>query len=101
MGGSSIFRGGVNANNKGGTNPLFVQTVPVADPGFFREDAATPQSANFFAENCLKMKEFGPEGVPGAPLDSPIGAMSNQDLSLRVHSHLRFFIHERLAKMCT
>ena len=26
----------------------------------------------FFAENCMKMKEFGPQGgarVPGAPLD--------------------------------
>ena len=26
---------------------------------------------NFFAENCMKMKEFGPPGdVPGAPLGS-------------------------------
>ena len=24
----------------------------------------------FFAENCMKMKEFAPGGVPGAPLRS-------------------------------
>ena len=38
--------------------------------------APTPKSAiifQFFAENCMKMKEFGPPGgarVPGAPLGS-------------------------------
>ena len=40
--------------------------------------APTPKSAiifQFFAENCMKMKEFGPPGgrVPGAPpLDPPM-----------------------------
>ena len=30
---------------------------------------------NYFAENCMKMKEFGSQGgggVPGAPLDPPM-----------------------------
>ena len=48
---------------------------PVADPGFSPGGGApTPKSAiifQFFAENCMKMKEFGPPGggarVPGAP----------------------------------
>ena len=46
----------------------------VADPGFSPGGAPTPKSAiifQFFAENCMKMKEFGPPGggarVPGAP----------------------------------
>ena len=49
---------------------------PVADPGFSPGGAPTPKSAiifQFFAENCMKMKEFGPPGgarVPGAPLGS-------------------------------
>ena len=43
---------------------------------FPRGGAPTPKSAiifQFFAENCMKMKEFGPPGgarVPGAPLGS-------------------------------
>ena len=53
----------------------------VADPGFSPGGGApTPKSAiifQFFAENCMKMKEFGPPGgarVPGAPpLDPPMG----------------------------
>ena len=51
----------------------------VADPGFSPGGAPTPKSAiifQFFAENCMKMKEFGPPGgarVPGAPpLDPPM-----------------------------
>ena len=46
----------------------------VADPGFSPGGAPTPKSTiifQFFAENCMKMKEFGPPGggarVPGAP----------------------------------
>ena len=48
----------------------------MADPGFSRGGAPTPKNAiifQFFAENCMKMKEFGPPGgahVPGAPLGS-------------------------------
>ena len=47
----------------------------MADPGFSPGGAPTPKSAiifQFFAENCMKMKEFGPGGarVPGAPLGS-------------------------------
>ena len=45
----------------------------VADLGFSPGGAPTPKSAiifQFFAKNCMKMKEFGPPGgarVPGAP----------------------------------
>ena len=48
----------------------------VADPGFFPGGGApTPKIAiifQIFAENCMKMKEFGPGGgrVPGASLGS-------------------------------
>ena len=53
--------------------------LSVADPGFSSGGGApTPKGAiifQFFAENCMKMKEFGPRGggggrVPGAPLGS-------------------------------
>ena len=51
----------------------------MADPGFSPGGAPTPKNAiifQFFAENCMKMKEFGPPGggarVPGAPLDPPM-----------------------------
>ena len=46
---------------------------PVADPGFSPGGAPTPKIAiifHIFAENCMKMKEFGSPGgarVPGAP----------------------------------
>ena len=45
----------------------------MADPGFSPGGAPTPKIAiifHIFAENCMKMKEFGPPGgarVPGAP----------------------------------
>ena len=48
----------------------------VADPGFSPGGAPTPKIAiifHIFAENCMKMKEFGPPGgvhVPGTPLGS-------------------------------
>ena len=51
----------------------------MADPGFSPGGAPTPKIAiifHIFAENCMKMKEFGPPGgarVPGAPpLDPPM-----------------------------
>ena len=52
---------------------VIFSSFPVADPGFSPGGAPTPKSAiifQFFAENCTKMKEFGPPGgarVPGAP----------------------------------
>ena len=49
-------------------------SLAVADPGFSPGGGApTPKIAiifHIFAENCMKMKEFGPPGgarVPGAP----------------------------------
>ena len=54
--------------------PLLPSTIAVADPGFSRGGGApTPKIAiifHIFAENCMKMKEFGPPGgarVPGGP----------------------------------
>ena len=51
---------------------------------FPRGGAPTPKSAiifQFFAENCMKMKEFGPPGgarVPGAPpLDPPMQTVAD------------------------
>ena len=38
----------------------------------FPEGAPTPNVGlfcKFLEENCMKMKEFGPGGVPGTPLD--------------------------------
>ena len=57
-------------------------TKSVADPGFSRVGCANSQIGiilQFFAENCMKMKEFGPPGegarVPGAPLRSAKGSV--------------------------
>ena len=54
----------------------------VADPGFSPGGAPTPKSAiifQFFAKNCMKMKEFGPPGGGRAslapPLDPPMGGV--------------------------
>ena len=53
----------------------------VADPGFSWGGGGNPKNGcanllfcKFFAENCMKMKELGPQGarVPGAPLDLPM-----------------------------
>ena len=58
----------------------------MADPGFSPGGGApTPKSAiifQFFAENCTKMKEFGPGGggrVPGTP---PLGSANGNHFSL-------------------
>ena len=45
--------------------------IALTDPGFFRGGCANSQT--FFAENCMKMKEFGPPrgrgaSVPRVPL---------------------------------
>ena len=48
----------------------------VADPGFSPGGAPTPKNAiifQFFAENCMKMKEFGPRGGR-ASLAPPLGS---------------------------
>ena len=53
-----------------------VGTVSVADPGFSPGGAPTPKSAiifQFFAKNCMKMKEFGPQGGR-ASLAPPLGS---------------------------
>ena len=47
----------------------------MADPGFSPGGAPTPKSAiifQFFAENCMKMKEFGPPGGGHASLAPPL-----------------------------
>ena len=56
-----------------------IEQSPVADPGFSPGGVPTPKNAiifQFFAENCMKMKEFGPPGgarIPGTPLGSANG----------------------------
>ena len=52
-------------------------TTPVADPGFSPGGAPTLNIAiifQIFAENCMKMKEFGPPGRASLspPLDPPM-----------------------------
>ena len=52
----------------------------VADPGFSPGGAPTPKIAiifHIFAENCMKMKEFGPPGGR-ASLASPLGSANGQ-----------------------
>ena len=50
----------------------------MADPGFSPGGAPTPKIAiifHIFAENCMKMKEFGPPGGRASlapPLDPPM-----------------------------
>ena len=47
----------------------------MADPGLTQGGAPTPKIAiifQFFAENCMKMKEFGWGGRPWRPLDPPM-----------------------------
>ena len=56
---------------------LFLLHKPVADPGFSPGGAPTPKSTiifQFFAENCMKMKEFGPPGGGRASLAPPLGS---------------------------
>ena len=51
--------------------------MPVADPAFSRGGAPTLKLGlfcKFFAENCMKMKEFGPGDVPDANLEPPMDA---------------------------
>ena len=58
--------------------PNFQKTAwnSVVDPGFSwgAPTAKVGVQTYYFAENCMKMKEFGPPGsrVPGAPLDPPL-----------------------------
>ena len=47
----------------------------MADPGFSPGGAPTPKIAiifNIFAENCMKMKEFGPPGGGARPWRPPL-----------------------------
>ena len=55
-------------------------TIPVADPGFSPGGAPTPKSPiifQFFAENCMKMKEFGPPGGGAHPWCPPLDPPMN------------------------
>ena len=63
----------------------------MADPGFSPGGAPTPKSAiifQFFAENCMKMKEFGPPGGGRAslapPLDPPMPMLPKKYLVKRL-----------------
>ena len=61
----------------------------VADPGFSPGGAPTPKIAiifHIFAENCMKMKEFGPPGGGARPWRPPW---------IRQYSMLEFFRRHR------
>ena len=61
----------------------------VADPGFSPGGAPTPKIAiifHIFAENCMKMKEFGPPG--GRAFGAPLG--SANDINIIATNWLRF-----------
>ena len=57
---------------------LQLRVLSVADPGFSPGGAPTPKIAiifHIFAETCMKMKEFGPQGGRASlapPLDPPM-----------------------------
>ena len=60
----------------------------MADPGFCPGGTPTPKKIfYFFAENCMKMKQFGPPGgrIPGTtPLDPPM-------MILKITNPIEFF----------
>ena len=66
----------------------------VADPGFSPGGAPTPKIAiifHIFAENCMKMKEFGPPGGR-ASLAPPLGSANGQcvkSVYLEPTNHMR------------
>ena len=68
----------------------------VADPGFSPGGAPTPKIAiifHIFAENCMKMKEFGPPGGRASlapPLDLPMVHMRSH--TLIVIWHMQFML---------
>ena len=67
---------------------------PVADPGFSPGGRQLPKWVCLFiifAENCMKMKEFGPGGVSLAPpLDPPMQATSGFRPEIRIQTWIIF-----------
>ena len=71
----------------------------MADPGFSPGGGApTPKSAiifQFFAENCMKMKEFGPPGGGRAslapPLDPPMINITKETKGKKVVAEMPTF----------
>ena len=66
---------------------------------FPRGGAPTPKIAiifHIFAENCMKMKKFGPRGgrVPGAPLGSANGLQKQVDQILGNRVKIKIWITE-------
>ena len=74
-------------------------TSAVADPGF-SPGAPTPKSAiifQFFAKNCMKMKEFGPPGGGARPW-RPLGSANDQVSIIETHYYLSVCnVHHKLA----
>ena len=59
-------------------------TLSVADPGFSPGGVPTPKIAiifHIFAENCMKMKEFGPPGGR-VSLVPPLGSANDYSYSV-------------------
>ena len=62
----------------------------MADPGFPPGGAPTPKIAiifHIFAENCMKMKEFGPPGGGARPWRPPL----DPPMHFEVHFYILFF----------
>ena len=58
---------------------LLLLTLPVANPGFSRGERQLPKVLlffHFFAENCMKKKEFGPGGGVARPWRHPCSGRS-------------------------
>ena len=66
----------------------------VADPGFSPGGAPTPKIAiifHIFAENCMKMKEFGPPGGGARPWRPPLDPPMFRP-SLNIITNLLMFV---------
>ena len=78
--------------------PQRPSSTAVADPGFSPGGGGAPTSKiaiifHIFAENCVKMKEFGPPGgVPGAPLGSANVLGRSKETSVHIFNLALFYI---------
>ena len=85
----------VNSNTVNSKFHLIRSYCAVADPGFSPGGGVpTPKNAiifQFFAENCIKMKEFGPQGGH-ASLAPPLGSTNAVNIWQESY-HFMFKMH--------